>query len=191
VFQNQIIVTGGYDNVSVPSVEVYFSEMNEWEQFSSMQICRSGHALVVCKGSLYAIGGKNNSGGFEASVEKLESLDENWKFVAPMNSARGFFTAVNNLGFIFTLGGHSVEKQIMARVEKYDPSVNQWCFIRNCIIPRYDHSACVMQGKIYMVGGSNRKSLINEIECYDPRIDSWTVASTTRHPLHRFALFAN
>ena len=38
------------------------------------------------------------------------------------------------------------------------------------------HSACVMQGKIFVVGGENDEDMAeNEIECYDPSTDKWQI----------------
>jgi len=192
VFQECIIVTGGYEfqQGHLNLVQMFITELNKWQKLPPMQVTRSGHGLVVCKGSLYAIGGKRDEETFEKSTERLDSLDEEWKQVSPLNLPRSFFAAVQCKGFIYALGGAIFGTKKVARVEKYDPAADQWSLIKNCVIPRFDHSACVMQGKIYVIGGSNRKSIVKEIECYDPIIDSWSIISTTRHQLHRFALFA-
>ena len=190
VFQNHIVVTGGYAGPSINFVEMYLQEMNQWEELPSMRVCRSGHGLVVCKGSLYAIGGKNDIGGFESSVEKLESLDEEWKSVASMKCEKSFFAAVENSGFIYALGGHLVSRQTMGNVEKYNPTENLWSLISNCIIPRYSHAACVMQGKIYVIGGSNLEGLVNKIERYEPSSDSWSIVATSQFRLIGFGVFA-
>ena len=189
VFQNHIVVTGGYAGPSIKTVEIYLQEVNQWEELPSMRVCRSGHGLVVCKASLYAIGGKNDVNGFESSVEKLESLDEEWKSVASMKCEKSFFKAVENSEFIYALGGHLVSKQTMGNVEKYNPAENLWSLVSNCIIPRFDHAACVMQGKIYVVGGYNPKGLVKKIECYEPCNDLWSIVATSQFCLHRFDVF--
>ena len=192
VFQNHIIVAGGYEyhKGSLRSVEIFNPEVNQWKIMPSMLICRSGHRLVVCKGSLYAIGGKKSEIAFESSVEKLESLDETWKNASPMRTARSYFAAEQCKGLIYAIGGKMLNTDNLAAVERYDPEADQWSLVSNCIIPRFDHAACVMHGKIYVVGGNNSTRHAKEIECYDPSINSWIVVDSSQFRLHRFALFA-
>ena len=41
-------------------------------------------------------------------------------------------------------------------------------------IGRRGHAACVLQDKIYVVGGINaEKNYVKEIECYDPDTKAW------------------
>ena len=43
-------------------------------------------------------------------------------------------------------------------------------------IARSSHSACVLRGKIYVVGGLDTDSdIVKEIECYDPLNDAWSI----------------
>ena len=192
VFQNHIVVAGAWHNLcSKSTAESYTQEVNKWRNLSSMKVCRSGLQLVVCQGSLYAIGGKNDRSGFESSVEKLDSLDEEWSFVSSMNFARGFFAAVQCKQYIYALGGHD-SSNILQGVEMYDPSVDQWSIVSNMKFSRFDHGACVMQEKIYVVGGSTKRGLpvVTKIECYAPNNDLWSVVDDSLHSLHRYVLLS-
>ena len=61
-------------------------------------------------------------------------------------------------------------------MEKYDYSENQWKYVSDMNIARSSHAACVMRGKIYVVGGlDNDGNVVNEIECYDPVNDVWSI----------------
>ena len=53
------------------------------------------------------------------------------------------------------------------------------------------HAACVLRGKIYVVGGldANNK-VIKSIECYNPETDEWTVVGETKHEICGHALIA-
>ena len=41
--------------------------------------------------------------------------------------------------------------------------------------PRYGHNACILNGKIYVIGGINNSfpNGINIVEVYDPVTNSW------------------
>ena len=45
-------------------------------------------------------------------------------------------------------------------------------------IERHKHSACVMQNKIFVVGGQNaEEESVKEIERYDPSTDKWEIVA--------------
>ena len=45
---------------------------------------------------------------------------------------------------------------------------------------RYFHAACVLQEKIFVVGGYSSVCKVEKpIECYDPELDQWVVAGET------------
>ena len=49
-------------------------------------------------------------------------------------------------------------------------------FVKEMNVERRGHSACVMQDKIFVVGGQNAKSkLVCEIECYDLSNKEWSI----------------
>ena len=44
---------------------------------------------------------------------------------------------------------------------------------------RLGHAACVIGGKIYVIGGKDEKgNYVSTIECFDPQNDSWIVVVT-------------
>ena len=53
------------------------------------------------------------------------------------------------------------------------------------------HAACVMNGKIFVVGGLDAsKAQVNTIECYNPLTDSWSVVDSTEISLYYHSLVA-
>ena len=58
-------------------------------------------------------------------------------------------------------------------------------------IEKIAHSACVLQDKIYVVGGVNKNcSLVKEIECYDLATDKWSIVGETVDKLYKHKLIA-
>jgi len=51
----------------------------------------------------------------------------------------------------FGLGGH--EGDFLKIVERYNPETNTWTELADLSIARYCPGACVINGKIYIVGG--------------------------------------
>ena len=50
--------------------------------------------------------------------------------------------------------------------------------------PRYGHNACILNGKIYVIGGINNSfpNGINIVEAYDPITNSWIASDDYRNP---------
>ena len=57
-------------------------------------------------------------------------------------------------------------------------------FIKEMNIKRRGHAACVMQNKIYVIGGIKANNgFVSEIECYDPLSNSWSIVGHTSEEL--------
>ena len=185
VYRGTLFVAGGSDQNkhSIASCEYYLPENNKWKYASSLIQCRNGHALVSCDECLYTLGGWNTDDyEYLASAERLTRLDGEWKNIQPMQTPRRWFAAVNCNGVVYAIGGQSGEEKstVLKSVEKYDSTGNQWKYVSDMNTARSSHSACVMRGKIYVVGGTNTgKNFINEVECYDPVNDVWSIVGNT------------
>ena len=59
----------------------------------------------------------------------------------------------------------------MDRVDVYDPVADSWQQMAAMPTARSQHSAAVLDGKIYVSGGDNCS---NALEAYDPVADTWT-----------------
>ena len=61
-------------------------------------------------------------------------------------------------------------------VLKYSPERDQFFTLSPMKERRVCSSACVLDGLIYVLGGSNEHHTFRSVECYDPRCDTWTAA---------------
>ena len=144
---------------------------------------RSGHTLVACNGCLIAIGGIVN-GSPDASVEMLSDLDGTWRSMAPMNSSRSHFVAVECDGEVFAIGGkgksslESFQNEVFSTMEKYVFDRKVWLMVQNMIYPRWGHAACVFQGRILVAGGAGSTPYTPHnkllVESYDQETQTWS-----------------
>ena len=198
IFRNCIVVGGGSsDNVnSLSSSEIYVPALNEWRFIAPMNLSRSGNQLTVCNNKLYVLGGFDGVKTLR-SVESLHDLKEKWVAVKPMKMPRRWFSAVNLKDFIFVIGGYcenagdNEKPTILKSVERYDTKTESWSLVSSMIIERCLHSATVMDGKIYVVGGYGCDNLlVEEIECYDPSKDTWRIVGHTQDQLGGHSIVA-
>ena len=60
---------------------------------------------------------------------------------------------------------------------RYDCMRDAWMEGPPLSIPRRNCGAAQLNGKIYAIGGFDGTSLLNYVECYDPRMKSWMEVS--------------
>ena len=178
VFRNCLVVAGGKGTQEnrFRSVELFIPAMKKWQQISSLNHARSSLELVACCGTLYAIGGYNGTEDLSV-VERLGDLDAHWEIAEPMVYRKSMFAATCYNGEIYVFGGCCEEngKNFSIKIaEKYSPSKNaQWTVLSDVNICRRGHAVCLLQNKMYVVGGWDTKNEPEKsIECYDPSTNS-------------------
>ena len=74
------------------------------------------------------------------------------------------------------IGGRSDKNTISNTVEKYNSDEDDWTYVSSMMSERSVHAVCVMNGKIFGVGGVDTSiKPVDTIECYNSLIDSWSV----------------
>ena len=188
MWNGKLVVTGGYkynDQTRMSSTELYEPHSNIWKQIALMNDVRSHHALIVADNKLFAVGGYSVLQGCLSSVEQLDNVDGQWKFVKSMIEKRRILAAVTYNNDIYAIGG-CLSGRVLKTVEKYDLSKDEWSFVASMNVQRQTHAACVLDGKIYVVGGLHERT----IECYDPARDEWTVVGETDPSFSAHAIVA-
>ena len=194
VHNDTLVVAGGdgQSEYGLTSCEYYVAVTNKWKEMSSMSHARSGNALVSCGGWLYALGGWDEENCF-SSVERLSDINGTWEKSESMLIPRYLFAAVNCANVMYAIGGQCGEdaSTVTKSVEKYNADNKKWLFVSYMNTERYAHAACVMHGKIFVVGGLDAKGrAVKTIECYDPQVDSWSIVGKTEDDLHYHSVVA-
>ena len=173
---------GGYDGKKcLASVERLDGLDQCWKPVSSMQTPRCMFTAVSCGNIIYAIGGlrKDNSFGKIFTAVCTSSIN-----ATPINIIYQYFTKK-------TLLPEDPVFNSLKSVEKYDSASDKWIYVSNMNIARWRHSAFVMEGKIFVVGGCNvYGKLVKEIECYDPSNDNWDIVSKIDDGFFAYSLVA-
>lgn len=164
-----------------------------WTRKTDMPTQRSYFDTCVVNGKIYAIGGEIDRFG-DVSVSTVEMYDpktDTWTQQADMPTARTTSTSVVN-GKIYAIGGGKSHKRrigpgwgwetiILRTVEMYDPITDTWTPKADMPTPR-SAATCVVNGKIYLIGGANQKQHRSEIvDVYDPATDTWARAKSMNH----------
>lgn len=102
----------------------YQLDRASWIPCARTQYARLPAGITSLHQSVYAIGGKCNS-GVMSSGERYDPLTDLWKYIRSMDNHRMGFGITSLNGVIFVAGG-SDGSSYFNSVEMYDPLVNAW-----------------------------------------------------------------
>lgn len=185
VLEGKIYAIGGYDSQGKPTaiVEQYDPMTNSWRRLRDMKVARAYPSAVVLDGKIYVIGGENPSGCGPnvSSIERYDPSTDRWTVLMPMPTL-GITPAAAVGNKIIAMGGLTAFqcKALPTRsVEQYDPALDRWEDRAKCLSDRYFASACVLDERVYVIGGmlgenSLDAKIIGNVEIYDPAMDKWT-----------------
>ncbi len=155
-----------------------------WAARADMPTGRWELSTCVVDGKIYAIGGAGPAWQPLRTVEEYDPATDTWTTKSEMPTARqGLSTNVVN-GKIYAIGGGAgsssayTSVKTFSTVEEYDPATDTWTTKSEMPTARGYHSANVVDGKIYVIGGSPRAPFqggsILTVEVYAPATDTWT-----------------
>jgi len=152
-----------------------------WARRADIPTGRWELSTCVVDGKIYAIGGGSVYQPLR-TVEEYDPATDTWTTKSEMPTARqGLSTSVVN-GRIYAIGGGELSLYptitTFSTVEEYDPATDTWTKKSEMPTARGWHSANVLDGNIYVIGGSSAApyggTAILAVEVYEPATDSWT-----------------
>ncbi len=149
-----------------------------WEVLPPTPTARTEAAIAILDQRIYVIGGFSPQGVTDL-VEILDVTTGEWFEGATLPEARHHAAIAVTNGIIYIIGGFTSGFWTPASdVFAYNPSSNQWSKKTSMPTPRGALSAGVVDGKIFAVGGANKKTFrltnTGANEMYDPESNQWT-----------------
>lgn len=172
----------------LPTVEMYDPVTDTWTRKADMPTPRQTATCVVNE-KIYAIGGSATINFQEGKPTRLKTVEvydpvtDTWAKVRNMNHVRAGATVSVVDGRIYVMGGTGwpqIPNQpgpYLSNIEVFNPKANQWRDIEEMFEPKAGHSASVIDGKIYVIGGgfweNGLYTHLSTIEIYDPKMGGW------------------
>jgi RNA polymerase sigma factor (sigma-70 family) len=184
-----IYVIGGYDtNTRVLSaVEAYDTATDRWTKKADMPTARCAHAACVIDGKIYVSGGIEVWGQDMPDMPTVEIYDpgtDTWAQAPEMPVGKQIHSASAVDGKMYIVGGTNYETyklflageigedelvELYSIVYIYNPATETWTTAADIPTARRQHTAAVVDGKIYVIGGW-RFEAISIVEEYDPEL---------------------
>lgn len=184
----KVYAIGGYNQMPLDVVEEYDPLTDHWTNRAPMPTARSlfGSALGAKDGKIYAIGGwgTKDQGWVLDTVECYDPLNDIWKTLSPLPTARGELAiAAATNGKIYAIGGIGKDGIPLDTVEEYNPKTDTWTSRAPMSVGRYCLAAAgASNDMVYAMGGLYGCRPTNLVEEYDPVNDSWTAKSPMPTP---------
>lgn len=157
-----------------------------WTTGAEMPTPRWDTHPCVVDGKIYLIGGAGHSNQATNIVEVYDPETDTWESKSPMPTARQVATTSVVNGKIYVIGGavgtdpEYSDVETFTTVEEYDPAIDTWTTKSPMPTSRGWHTASVLDGLIYIIGGSkdggpgNQMRHVLTVEVYDPITDTWS-----------------
>ena len=169
-----------------------------WRTAAPMPTKRTEVAAAALDGKIYVVGGfeKPSLGNvmnfaITRSVEMYDPATDQWTSKAPLPIGLHHVGIGVVDGRLYVIGGYaqsafSVWKP-MATVYVYDPAADSWTERAPLPTARGALSVTVHDGKLYAIGGFDRKANNAQVEVYDPAQNEWTTAASLPTPRDHLA----
>ncbi|KAL9975137.1 hypothetical protein ACROYT_G012258 [Oculina patagonica] len=171
-FNEQLYVIGGEE--SWCDVQIYNPTLDKWRQAAPMETGRAGHSAVVLQEHIYVIAGHNSEACLN-SVECYNPLTDQWSKISDISKVRRSAAAATAGEKIVVVGGFGDMSftTIEPSCEIFELSTNQWSLVSSPCVPRAACSAVSINDMVYLFGGEDEESCLNEVECLDIRSNKW------------------
>jgi N-acetylneuraminic acid mutarotase len=156
-----------------------------WRTATSAPTKRTEVAAATLHDKIYVVGGFEQPGfgnlmnfAITPSLETYDPATDRWTAKAPMPVGLHHVGIGVAGGKLYIIGGYKQSGlsvwQPVATVYAYDPSTDTWAERAPMPTPRGALSVAVHDGKLYAIGGYDRKANSAAVEVYDPERNTWT-----------------
>jgi len=189
----KIYIIGGTSdgNDTLATVNEYDPVKDTWLKKTDIPTARIGLSASVVNGKIYAIGGGTSRFNMTPIVEEYDPVNDKWTKKADMLTPRCVLSTVALNGKIYAIGGQlnvwGIDGgPVTSIVEEYNPEADTWTKKSDMLTARCGLSTCVVNDKIYAIGGGDWNQYISAVEEYDSINDSWSKKTNmlTPRPFH-------
>lgn len=154
--------------------------MEEYHQSLKNPNSRKTARTGAKAGHLFCLGGE----GAESRVEVYHSTVNRWeRGKVDMLVGRSGAMAVSHSGkHIFIIGGQDKRKRPLNSVDVYDIRMKNWKSLSSMYEQRVYGAATVIEGNIYVAGGSFDRTVLMSAELYNIEADIWNKSAAMTQP---------
>lgn len=173
------------------SFNTVYAQKIEWKEKAKLPQPMRG-AAVSSNNNIHFMEAKSESSvssdGKIGGVYEYSVIENTWKKTTDMITRGWNVNLVETNGLIYAIGGAGGAAGPLDRLEVYNPLNNTWNVLAPMPTGRQHNTSCVVNDKIYVMGGITKSSRTNKIvktennEVYNPKSNSWQTLSPLPTP---------
>nr|XP_039267739.1 influenza virus NS1A-binding protein homolog [Styela clava] len=177
---------GNFSNI----MERYDPSNNRWTRLTNKSLILACEYLVAADGKVFCIAGMNQQVRATNQVEIYDPVTSTWSMDnRSLNEARYGASATATEEGIYVMGGYNVNSNTIDSVEFRSFVTKTWMMLKPMKNARAQFSSCVIDGKVFVIGGNGNPANIEE---YDPETKEWKIIETLQgkniNPLETVAI---
>lgn len=174
------------------------SDRGSWHTATPLPTKRTEVTAAALDGKIYVVGGFEKpslgnilSFAITPSVEMYDPATDRWTSKAPLPVGLHHVGIGVSGGRLYVIGGYSKSAlsvwNPVATVYNYDPAMDSWTERAPMPTARGALSVTEHEGKLYAIGGYDRKMNNAQVEVYDPVRNVWTTGTPLPTPRDHLA----
>lgn len=197
----KVYVFGGHDgSVALETVEMYDMMTNTWQYMASLKRRRCGCHAVVVEGdprAVYIVGGDRTvEFGQEDTIERYDIGTNTCELIDTGFPARETPTAAALGDWIYVIGGipRWSRTDPLKVADRYNWREKRWEVATAMVSPRCTMCAVGAAGKLWVFGGHDGCSELDDVISFDPATGTWTESDfqmTVPRPMASATLISN
>ncbi|MGH9848894.1 MAG: kelch repeat-containing protein, partial [Blastocatellia bacterium] len=154
-----------------------------WTEIAPMPVALTNGEAVFLRGKIYMPGGVNVSNQLAANHLAYDVATNTWATVAaaPVATTSYALVADDARGVYYYTSA--------AGVRSYDPAANTWTTLPLMTTLRLAHEAALIEGKLYVAGGTGATGGLTSAEVFDFNTRQWTPIASMNRPRNNAANF--
>ncbi len=163
---------------------------DKWSQVSQMPDLRYNLAAATYKDEIVVVGGCDIENDPVNTTEFFYPNTSRWKNGTCMPTQRCSLSAVVVGDELYAIGGFRTDfvTSTLRSVDVYSFKTQKWHSAAPMVKARWGHRAVAYNGLIYVVGGCDGETVIQQIEMYDPAKDVWSLLTSLSTPRYDFGI---
>jgi N-acetylneuraminic acid mutarotase len=173
-------------------------DLGTWRTAALMPTKRTEVVAAALDGKIYVVGGFEKPGlgnvlnfAITPSVEMYDPATDRWTSKAPLPVGLHHVGIGVVGGRLYVIGGYTKSGlsvwNSVATVYAYDPATDRWTERASMPTARGALSVTEHEGKLYAIGGYDRKANTSAVEVYDPVRNVWTIGASLPTPRDHLA----
>ncbi len=147
-----------------------------WTEIAPMPVALSSADAVFLRGKIYVPGGINASNQLTTQHLAYDVATNTWATVAAIP------TAATNYALVADDSRGVYYYTSAAGVRAYDPATNTWASLPSMTTLRLAHEAALIEGKLYVAGGTGATGGLVNAEVFDFSTRQWTSIASMNRP---------